>query len=101
MAKLSMIERDKRREKLEKKFRAKRQELKKLAREAYTKGEIPWDVQRQLQKIPRSANPTRIRRRCKVCGRSRSVYKKFGLCRLCLRKYAMLGYVPGLKKSSW
>jgi small subunit ribosomal protein S14 len=43
----------------------------------------------------------RFRNRCKVCGRSRGYYRKFELCRLCLRKYALAGDVPGVTKSSW
>lgn len=43
----------------------------------------------------------RHRNRCKVCGRSRSYYRKFELCRICLRKYALAGDVPGVTKSSW
>ncbi|HMA68799.1 MAG TPA: type Z 30S ribosomal protein S14 [Candidatus Mcinerneyibacterium sp.] len=39
--------------------------------------------------------------RCKICGRSRGYYRKFGLCRVCLRKYALEGKIPGLKKASW
>ncbi|TYB31329.1 MAG: type Z 30S ribosomal protein S14 [Candidatus Mcinerneyibacterium aminivorans] len=39
--------------------------------------------------------------RCKVCGRSRGYFRKFGLCRVCLRKYALEGKIPGLKKASW
>jgi len=43
----------------------------------------------------------RVRNRCKVCGRPRSVYRKFELCRICLRKYALQGDIPGVTKSSW
>jgi small subunit ribosomal protein S14 len=43
----------------------------------------------------------RFRNRCKVCGRSRGYYRKFELCRLCLRKYALAGDIPGVTKSSW
>ena len=39
--------------------------------------------------------------RCQKCGRSRAVYKKFGLCRICLRKFALQGDIPGVTKSSW
>ena len=43
----------------------------------------------------------RHRNRCKVCGRSRGYYRKFELCRICLRKYALAGDIPGVTKSSW
>ncbi len=101
MAKQSIIARNKKRQRLEEKYRPKREELKRLRREAYVKGEIPWEIQQQLQSIPRNSHPTRIQSRCRVCGRAHAVYRKFGLCRLCLRKLSMSGYIPGLRKASW
>lgn len=44
---------------------------------------------------------TRYRNRCQICGRPRGFYRDFGLCRICLRKMAHQGQIPGLKKSSW
>ena len=44
---------------------------------------------------------TRLVRRCKICGRSRAVYRKFGICRICFRKLADQGLIPGVKKASW
>jgi small subunit ribosomal protein S14 len=44
---------------------------------------------------------TRVRNRCKLCGRPRGFYRRFGLCRICLRELALEGKIPGLKKSSW
>ena len=44
---------------------------------------------------------TRIQRRCQLCGRPRAVYRKFRICRICLRKLALEGRVPGMKKASW
>ncbi|MFA6433449.1 MAG: type Z 30S ribosomal protein S14 [Elusimicrobiales bacterium] len=44
---------------------------------------------------------TRFRNRCQICGRPRGYYRDFGLCRICLRKMAHDGLIPGLKKSSW
>ena len=46
-------------------------------------------------------NPTRRYSRCRRCGRSRAVYRKFGVCRICLRELAHNGYIPGMTKSSW
>lgn len=43
----------------------------------------------------------RQKNRCKVCGRPRAFYRKFALCRICLRKYALAGDIPGVTKSSW
>lgn len=96
-----MIARDVKRSRLEERFRTKRAELKKQTQAAYTSGEIPWDVQRALQSLPRNSHYTRVRHRCQICGRSRAVYGKFKLCRLCLRKLAVWGFIPGLVKASW
>jgi len=43
----------------------------------------------------------RIKRRCKLCGRSRAVYRKFGICRICFRNMASDGLIPGVRKASW
>jgi len=43
----------------------------------------------------------RVRRRCRLCGRSRGYYRKFELCRLCFRQLALKGEIPGITKSSW
>jgi small subunit ribosomal protein S14 len=48
---------------------------------------------------PREA--IRVRRRCKLCGRGRAVYRKFGVCRICFRKMASDGLIPGVRKASW
>jgi small subunit ribosomal protein S14 len=44
---------------------------------------------------------TRLKRRCKLCGRARAVYRKFGICRICFRKLADQGLIPGVRKASW
>ena len=43
----------------------------------------------------------RVRRRCRICGRSRGNFRKFDLCRLCFRQLALKGEIPGVTKSSW
>ena len=53
----------------------------------------------KMEKTPKFQ--VRYRNRCKVCGRPRAVYRKFELCRVCLRKYALAGDIPGVTKSSW
>ncbi len=45
--------------------------------------------------------PTQVRNRCKVCGRPRGFIRRFGLCRICFREYALEGKIPGVVKSSW
>jgi len=44
---------------------------------------------------------TRLKRRCRLCGRPRAVYRKFGICRICFRKLADDGLIPGVRKASW
>ena len=55
----------------------------------------------KIEKMPRDANPIRIRRRCNLTGRPRGVYRRFLLSRLSLREMANNGLIPGLKKASW
>lgn len=101
MAKISMKQRELKRKKVELRFAKKRKDLREKAKQFYAKGEVPWDVLEKLQKLPRNASPMRQRNRCRLCGRGHGVYKKFGLCRIHLRNFAMMGYVPGLRKASW
>jgi small subunit ribosomal protein S14 len=49
----------------------------------------------------RPRDKIRIRLRCKICGRPRAVYRKFGICRICFRDLASSGLIPGVKKASW
>ena len=101
MAKVSMIEREKRRAKTVEKYAAKRAELKATISNVNASDEERWEAQQKLQKLPRDASPSRQRNRCRVTGRPHGVYRKFGLCRNKLREAAMRGDVPGLVKSSW
>ncbi len=101
MAKTNMLEREKRREALAKKYAAKRAKLRELIRNPRTSHEVRVDAQAQLQKLPRDSNPNRQRNRCQITGRSRGVYRKFGLARTKLREATMKGEIPGLGKASW
>ena len=101
MAKICMKEREVKRQRVANRFSDKRSKLKTEAQRVYAKGDIPWDALEKLQKMPRNASPMRQRNRCRICGRPHGVYKKFGLCRIHLRNFAMLGYIPGLRKASW
>ncbi len=102
MAKVSMIQRERKREKTVKRFASKAAELKETARQGYKADDgSAWDALEALAKLPRNASRCRLQRRCHSCGRPHAVYRKFGLCRICLRKYAMQGLVPGVEKSSW
>ncbi|KDE39679.1 MAG: 30S ribosomal protein S14 [Nitrincola lacisaponensis] len=101
MAKISMKNREAKREKLAAKYAAKRAELKAIIVNPESSEEARWDAQVALQKLPRDASPIRQQRRCQVTGRPHGVYRKFGLSRIKLREAAMRGDVPGLKKASW
>lgn len=101
MAKVSMVERERRREKLVAKYADKRAELKAVIKNPESSMEERIAAQEKLQKLPRNASPVRLRNRCALSGRPRGYYRKFGLGRNMLRKAAMRGDVPGLKKSSW
>ena len=101
MAKTSVIEREKKRAKLVKKYAAKRAELKQAAINPKLSLDDRMEAQTKLQKLPRDASPTRQRNRCVLTGRPRGVYRKFGLARTKLREATMRGDVPGLRKASW
>ncbi len=98
MAKTNMIEREKRRAKVVKKYAARRAALKETIREPKTSVEDRQAAQAKLQELPRDANPIRKRNRCAITGRSRGVYRKFGLARTKLREAAMRGEIPGLQQ---
>jgi small subunit ribosomal protein S14 len=101
MAKTSMIEREKRREKLAKRYAAKRATLKETIRDPKSSDEEREVAQRALQSMPRDSSPSRHRNRCAITGRSRGTYRKFGLARTKLREAANRGDIPGLAKASW
>jgi small subunit ribosomal protein S14 len=101
MAKTSMIERDRRRQRIAKQFAAKRAALKETILSVTASEEEKWEAQIKLQKLPRDASPTRQRNRCQITGRPHGVYRKFGMCRNKIREHAMKGDIPGLTKASW
>ena len=101
MAKTSMVNRDVKREKLAKKYAAKRDALKAVIASQTASYDEKAEAVVKLQKLPRDSSPSRERNRCALSGRSRGVYSKFGLGRNMLRKATMNGDVPGLRKASW
>jgi small subunit ribosomal protein S14 len=101
MAKKSMIEREKKRTALVAKYSKKRESLKATIVSETASYEDKAKASAKLQALPRDSSYTRQRNRCKVTGRSRGVYRKFGLARHKLREAAMRGEVPGLKLASW
>ena len=101
MAKVSMVNREKRREKLVRKYAKKRAELKAIVADPDIGFEEKQAAIFALQKLPRDSSPVRQRNRCAISGRPRGFYRKFGLGRNKLRDAAMRGDVPGLRKASW
>ena len=101
MAKTSIVQREKKRANLIKKYAAKRAQLKAMVNDMSLSFEERMKAISALQALPRNANPTRKRNRCRITGRPRGVYKKFGLARTKLREHAMKGDIPGLVKASW
>ncbi|MBI4185036.1 MAG: 30S ribosomal protein S14 [Proteobacteria bacterium] len=101
MAKISMVERNKKRQRLAKKYAVKRQELKATARNRTLSPEERFAAHLTLAKLPRNSSPVRIRLRCDLSGRPRGNYRKFRLSRIALRDLGSWGQIPGMVKSSW
>jgi len=101
MAKKSMIAREVKREKLVKKYAAKRAEIKAKMKNPELGMEELEALVVALQKLPRDSSQVRQRNRCNLTGRPHGYYRKFGLGRNKLREAAMRGDIPGLRKASW
>ena len=95
-----MIEREKKRIKLHAKYNSKRLKLLKDYKEAITFA-IKFRIDKQIQKLPRNSAKTRIYNRCWKTGRSRGVFRDFGLSRHVVREMAHECLLPGVTKSSW
>lgn len=101
MAKLALINREAKRRKTVAKYATKRAQLIAVIDDAKLSEEERAEARDRLQKLPRNASPVRLRNRCRLTGRPRGVFRKFGLARNKLREIAMRGEVPGLTKASW
>ena len=101
MAKTSMIEKNNRRLRMSKQLGAKRAKLKETIMNKETEVEDRFAAMMALAALPRNSAKNRYRNRCELTGRSRGVYRKFGLGRNKLREATMRGDVPGLRKASW
>ena len=101
MAKLALINREKRRRETVKKFAARRAELIAVIENQKLSDEDRDQARAKLQKLPRNASPVRLRNRCTLTGRPRGTFRKFGLARNKLREIAMRGEIPGVIKASW
>jgi len=101
MAKLSSINKNERRKALVKQYAARFEKLKLIANDETRDDGERLMARLKLAELPRNANPTRVRNRCELTGRSRAYYRKFKLSRVMLRELGNKGLIPGLTKSSW
>lgn len=101
MAKLAVVNRDKKRRKTVAKFAVRRAALVAIMSNLKLADEERAEARAKFQALPRDASPVRLRNRCTLTGRPRGVYSKFGLARSKLRDVAMRGEIPGMTKASW
>ena len=101
MAKVSMINRQKKREVLVEKFAARRAALKAMTKNDALPREDRFKATLALAKLPRNSSASRLHNRCEVSGRPRSYYRKLRMSRIALRDLASPGQIPGMVKSSW
>ena len=101
MAKLSAVNKNKKRIKLSDKMFKKRQNLKKIVMDKKLTLEERFKAQQKLSKLPRNSSKVRIRNRCQITGRPHGVYRKLKISRIALRQLGLEGKIPGMIKSSW
>ena len=101
MAKLSAVNKNKRRIKLSDKFYKKRTALKKIVMDKKITLEERFKAQQKLSKLPRNSAKNRVMNRCQITGRPHGVYRKLKISRIALRQLGLQGKIPGLVKSSW
>lgn len=101
MAKVSMVEREKKRQRLVAKYAEKRAELKAIASNEELPMEERFKARLKLAKLPRNSSATRLHNRCEVSGRPKAYYRKLKMSRIALRDLGSQGLLPGVVKSSW
>ncbi|WP_173931474.1 30S ribosomal protein S14 [Chelativorans sp. Marseille-P2723] len=101
MAKISAVEKNKRRRKMVNRYADRRAALKAIIMDKNRPIEERFKAQLQLASLPRNSSKTRIRNRCDVTGRPRGYYRKLRMSRIALRELGNSGLIPGLVKSSW
>jgi small subunit ribosomal protein S14 len=101
MAKKSSVEKNNRRQRRVKQYAKRWQKLREVARDKTVAPEERFEATLKMAELPRNTNPTRVRNRCELTGRSRAVNRRFKLCRVALRDLASVGLIPGVTKSSW
>ena len=101
MAKKSKVVKNMQRQAMVERYADRRSKLKSIIKDpnlSYVEKRIAYQ---KLEKMPRDANPIRLRNRCNLTGRARGVYRRFGLSRISLREMANNGLIPGVTKASW
>ncbi len=101
MAKTSAIERNKKRQKMAKRYAERRTGLKRTANDQSLSNEERFQARLKLAELPRNSSRVRIRNRCEISGRPRGYYRKLKISRIALRELGAAGLIPGLVKSSW
>lgn len=101
MSKRCMMNRELKRERVARKYAAKRAELKARMYDRELSPEARQEARRKFYSLPRDASPVRQQGRCRLTGRAHGYNRKFGLARNKLREAAMRGDIPGLVKASW
>ena len=101
MTRLSLVERESRKERTVKKYAAKRQAIFQIINNAQASDSDKYNARVELQKLPRDSSPSRGRNRCSLTGRPRGTFRKFGIGRNKLRDLALKGEIPGVIKASW
>ncbi|HTT97471.1 MAG TPA: 30S ribosomal protein S14 [Rhizomicrobium sp.] len=101
MAKLSQINRNRKRERMVARYAAKRAALKAKTEDMSVAPEERFAAHLELAKLPRNSSKTRIHHRCELSGRARGYYRKVRLSRIALRELSNFGQVPGMTKASW
>lgn len=101
MAKLSQINRNRKRERMVARYAAKRAALKATTEDMSVAPEDRFAAHMQLAKLPRNSSRTRIHHRCEMTGRARGYYRKVRLSRIAFRELSNFGLVPGVTKASW
>ncbi|WP_208435664.1 30S ribosomal protein S14 [Bartonella phoceensis] len=101
MAKVSAVEKNKRREVMVKRYAARRARLKAIVMDQKVSLEERFKASVQLAGLPRNSAKVRVRNRCEVSGRPRAYYRKLKMSRIALRELGSIGHIPGIVKSSW
>lgn len=101
MAKVSMIQRELKRQRLVAKYATKRAELKEISKNLDLPMEERFKAVLKLAKLPRDSSATRLHNRCEISGRPKAYYRKLRMSRIALRDLASKGEIPGMVKSSW